>query len=135
MKNVSDLQRAIFYCVENYDNWRNLPVIYQKDISKDKSESIAFHADIEELRYEDDLFVFTSSHTSGDLTLSLESISDMIDEMRDNEENWMTKVLKFETPIEFEFETTENIKVRSQEDFNEIKEFFVNEDCFMLIGE
>ncbi len=135
MKSVGDLQKAIFYCMENYDNWRNLPVIYQKDISKDKSEGIAFHADIDELRYDDDLFIFTSAHAPGDLTLSLESISDMIDEVRNNEENWMTKTLKFETPIDFEFETTENVIVRSDEDFNEIKDFFVNEECFMLIGE
>ena len=135
MKNVGDLQRAIFYTIENYDNWRELPVYYQKDISKNKDELIAFHADIDDISYNDDGFVITSNHDSGDLTLALESLMDLIDEMRDNEENWMNKSLKFETPIDFEFETTERVTVNSQLDFNLIKDFFVNEECFMLIGE
>jgi hypothetical protein len=134
MKNTVDLQQAIFYCMENYDNWREIPVFYQKDISKDKTESIAFHADIDFLRYENENFVFSSSHFQDETTMALESLSEMIDEMRENEQNWVKK-LKFESEMEFEFETHEEITINSEEDFDEIKDFFVNEECFILIGE
>ena len=138
MKNVSDLQKAIFYTMENYDNWRDLPVFYQKDISKMKNEMIAFHAEIDTVSYEDDNFIFTAASydENEELTICLESLVDIIDEMIDNnEENWMHKVLKFETPVSFEFETTENVMVHSKKDFDVIKDFFVNEECFILIGD
>lgn len=133
MKNTSDLQKAIFYCMENYDNWREIPIFYQKDISKDKSESIAFHADIDYLHYEDKDLVFSSSHYNDETTMALESLADMIDEMRDNEQNWI-KRLKFESNVDFQFETHENVMVDSKRSFDEIKDFFVNEECFILIG-
>ena len=138
MKNVSDLQKAIFYTMENYDNWRDLPVFYQKDISKMKNEMIAFHAEIDTVSYEDDNFIFTAASydENEELTICLESLVDIIDEIIDNnEENWMHKVLKFETPVSFEFETTENVMVHSKKDFDVIKDFFVNEECFILIGD
>ena len=138
MRTVSDLQKSIFYAIENYDNWRDLPVFYQKDISKNKNEMIAFHADIDCVSYEQSNFIFTASSSfdeDEELTISLESLIDIIDEMICNEENWMNKVLKFETPVNFEFETTENVLVNSEKDFDIIKDFFVNEECFMLIGD
>ena len=135
MKTVGDLQRAIFYCMENYDNWKDLPVIYQKDISKDKNEAIALHANIDSLQYEDDGMIFISTGECNDeSTVALVSLSEMIDEMCENEIDWSQKKLKFEIETDFEFETFENVLVKS-EDCDSIKDFFVNEECFILIGE
>ena len=135
MKTVGDLQRAIFYCMENYDNWRDLPVVYQKDISKDKKEDIALHANIDALEYEDDNMIFLSTGECNDeSTVALVSLSEMIDEMCENESDWSHKLLKFEIETDFEFETFEHVLVKSQ-DCELIKDFFVNEECFILIGE
>lgn len=135
MKTVGDLQRAIFYCMENYDNWRDLPVVYQKDISKDKKEDIALHANIDALEYEDENMIFLSTGECNDeSTVALISLSEMIDEMCENESDWSHKILKFEIETDFEFETFEKVLVKSQE-CELIKDFFVNEECFILIGE
>jgi hypothetical protein len=135
MKTAGDLQRAIFYCMENYDNWRDLPVVYQKDISKNKKEDIALHSNIDSLEYEDTNMIFISTcEEADDKTVALVSLSEMIDEMRENESEWSNKKLKFEIKTDFEFETFENVLVRS-EDCDAIKDFFVNEECFILIGE
>ena len=135
MKTAGDLQRAIFYCMENYDNWRDLPVIYQKDISKNKKEDIALHSNIDFLEYEDTNMIFISTcEEADDKTVALVSLSEMIDEMCENESEWSNKKLKFEIKTDFEFETFENVLVRS-EDCDAIKDFFVNEECFILIGE
>jgi hypothetical protein len=135
MKTAGDLQKAIFYCMENYDNWRDLPVIYQKDISKDKTESIALHANIDSLEYEDTNMIFISTgEGADDNTVALVSLSEMIDEMCENESEWSHKKLKFEIETDFEFETFEKVLVKS-EDCDTIKDFFVNEECFILIGE
>jgi hypothetical protein len=135
MKTVGDLQKAIFYCMENYDNWKILPVVYQKDISKNKKEAIALHANIDALEYQSENMVFISTgECSDESTVALVSLSEMIDEMCDNEKNWSNKLLKFEIETDFEFETFEKVLVKSQ-DCDLIKDFFVNEDCFILIGE
>lgn len=134
MKTVSDLQRSIFFCIENYDNWRLIPVIYQKDISKDGNENIVFEANIDDLDYYDNNLNFTSSRGAEEQTICLESLSELIDEMVDCDTFWFQKVLKFKAEMEIEFETTENVMVRTR-DFDYIKDFFVNEECFILIGE
>lgn len=135
MKTVGDLQKAIFYCMENYDDWRNLPVIYQKDISKDKTESIALHANIDGLEYEKENMIFISTSASEDEnTVALVSLSEIIDEMCNNESNWAEKKLKLEIEADFEFETFERVLVKSS-DCVFIKDFFVNDECFILIGD
>lgn len=135
MKNVGDLQKAIFYCMENYDNWKVLPVVYQKDISKDKKQDIALHANIDDMQYEEENMVFVSNcGADDDTTICLSSVAEMIDEMVENEKDWHEKKLKFEIETDFEFETFENVLVKSSE-CDSIKDFFVNEECFILIGE
>jgi hypothetical protein len=57
----------------------------------------------------------------------------MIDEMRNHEQNWIKK-LKFESSVDFQFETHENFMVDSKRSFDEIKDFFVIEEFFILIG-
>lgn len=134
MKTVGDLQKAIFYCMENYDHWRDIPVVYQKDISKDKKQDIALHANIDGLEYEKENMVFISTGEADDeQTVALVSLSEMIDEMLMNEEDWSKKLLKFEIENDFEFETMEKVLVKSA-DCEFIADFFVNEECFILIG-
>ena len=133
MRTVSDLQKSIFYAIENYDNWRDIPVFYQKDISKNKTESIVFEANIDDMDYHSDSLNFNSYHGDENDTICLESLSYIINEMVDNEVDWFNKLLKFHPEVDIEFETPENIMIKTK-DFDYIEDFFINDECFILIG-
>lgn len=85
--NLSTLQKIVFYCMENYDNWKEMTLKFELDAD----EEMVFEVDIEDFFGDGEIGVVILSNTGGESPpLDLEKIDFLIHVIQEtNPEEWM----------------------------------------------
>jgi hypothetical protein len=87
MLTLETLQKIVFFCMENYDDWRQMKLVYEFD----SNEETVVHVDIEEFFADGDVGIVIFSNTDGKEKLDLEKIDFLLHVMQEvDPEGWMS---------------------------------------------